>query len=262
MTRTPGAALKVIGASCAALVALGCGAFPDRDGADCVSTAAQRIYGGAAIASTLDDFAFSARALGAIENQFGTLYCTGTLVSRGWVLSAAHCSAFDGLYFRLAAFDASGPRLRLGRPHPHPTADLVLIELTDRDGLDDLGVAPLDTSAHSEDTVRLGETLTLAGVGLTESGESGELRLVQEPVVAVEPASISVDGRGSSGACSGDSGGPLIHGSGRDAIVVGILSKGAGSCRGIDVYTRLDADPTFIEQTTSLLPPASGCHER
>jgi hypothetical protein len=67
----------------------------------------------------------------------------------------------------------------------------------------------------------------------------------------------------SSGACIGDSGGPLLW---RDEdgapLVLGVLSNGSGSCRGDDRYTRLDRVgdwlSTFIAGDTERRP---GCAE-
>ncbi len=63
-----------------------------------------------------------------------------------------------------------------------------------------------------------------------------------ERVTSVEESFIITDGAGVSGACNGDSGGPLLT---RDASgelqLAGVLSGGSASCTGVDEYVRADA---------------------
>lgn len=246
------------------LAALCCSARGE-DRGTCVSATSERIYGGGD-APTADGLAGpQMSAVGAIENEYGTIYCTGAVVSRSWVLSARHCAAVQGVYFRLAALGPTGPRLRLGEPHAHPVADLVLLELIDGERLGEFGVQPLTlatAAVSSLGSVQPGDALTLAGIGLTRDGQRGRLQFVDEPVTAVAADSITVDGRGRTGACEGDSGGPALRRSLEGSTdVVGVLSKGSSSCVGIDVYTRVDANAEWLVETMNRFSPAtaSGC---
>ena len=83
--------------------------------------------------------------------------------------------------------------------------------------------------------------VTLAGLGETEDGSLQGLRFVNEKIVAVGNIEVTVDGIHESGACAGDSGGPLLaRGNDGKAGVIGVLDRGSSSCVGRDVYLRVD----------------------
>jgi hypothetical protein len=91
-----------------------------------------------------------------------------------------------------------------------------------------------------EDEVRVGDRATLAGFGLDENGDVGERRFVEETIVEVDDELVVVHGEGESGACTGDSGGPLLLRTASGELrVAGVLSVGSASCVEIDVYQRI-----------------------
>jgi hypothetical protein len=60
---------------------------------------------------------------------------------------------------------------------------------------------------------------------------------------------IEVGARGLGGACSGDSGGPLItRGDDGRAYVLGLLESGSSGCFGQDLYTRIDILNNWLAQ--------------
>jgi secreted trypsin-like serine protease len=62
-----------------------------------------------------------------------------------------------------------------------------------------------------------------------------------------------VDGEGRTGACAGDSGGPLlVADSSGQARVAGVLDRGSADCLGLDLYTRIDALADWIERVSAL----------
>jgi Trypsin len=64
---------------------------------------------------------------------------------------------------------------------------------------------------------------------------------------AAEP-SIAVSGFGTTGACDGDSGGPLlIRGANGTVMVAGVLSVGSLTCTGNDTYVRLDTIGQWVQ---------------
>ncbi len=243
----------------AALFDAACGSQPGHAPAECISTTIQPIYTGTTEPYPTSLPSNQARAVGAIEDEDGTLFCSGVIISAKAVLSAAHCAAAGGLYLRVAALDATAPRLRLGKSHVSPASDLALVELLGGDELDESVVRPPALmSAQTSVEVRPADMVVLAGVGVTDDGARGQVRFVEEPVAGIDQTSISVDGRGRTGACLGDSGGPLMRRTVDGAAeIVGILSKGAASCRGIDVYTRVDTNLAWIRQTEALIVPAA-----
>ena len=76
----------------------------------------------------------------------------------------------------------------------------------------------------------------------------GELRFAEEPIAEIGPLEISMDGQGRTGACAGDSGGPLLvaDGSGSPRIA-GVLSAGSVDCLGVDLYVRSDSFLRWVE---------------
>ena len=88
----------------------------------------------------------------------------------------------------------------------------------------------------------VGRDVILGGFGTQGDGTSpGRRTFVEEPITALSADSIVVSGNGISGACEGDSGGPLLtKDSAGNAVLIGILASGSASCRGEDRFTRLD----------------------
>ncbi len=110
------------------------------------------------------------------------------------------------------------------------------------------GVSPFEVARPAAFSVALGDLVEMAGFGITLSSRSQSLEFLVEPVTEIDAERITVDGFGESGACNGDSGGPLLV---RDtdgrAVVLGVLSVGSGTCVDHDRYVRLDALRDWIE---------------
>lgn len=163
--------------------------------------------------------------------------CSGVRIAPALVLTAKHCAAKLG----------SG-RVWFGPSLEDADFSVDIREfLIDEDEDRDLAVAVLADSSRPVPYISPAFDLeplessvaTLAGYGLDEDGNIGARRFVQEPVVEMDDERLVVDGTGGSGACLGDSGGPLLMTGSRGEYVVGILSVGSASCTKIDVYQRL-----------------------
>jgi hypothetical protein len=185
----------------------------------------------------------------AIESMNGNLLCTGTVVATGRVLTAAHCRRDEPLRLRIPA---TGGDVAVQRAIVHPSLDIMVIDF-------DAGAAGFGSvlvlSRVETGIGWVGRRVALAGYGRTEAGSTGDLRFVEETVTRESAAELAVDGAGASGACEGDSGGPLLVFDGGGARVEGVLSRGSASCRGIDVYTR-------TEPVAAWLDAVEACPER
>jgi hypothetical protein len=139
----------------------------------------------------------------------------------------------------------------------HPTLDVALLALED----EPLGnIAPVPLLGALDDTW-IGSPVELAGYGTDTVGADGVLQFATEEILRLETDHVVVAAVGRSGACEGDSGGPVLT-RGDDGLigVAGILDRGARTCVGEDFYTRSDllvAWPAFAESDVS--KPISGC---
>lgn len=189
-------------------------------------------------------------AVGAIEDVYEEVLCSGTLIAAGWVLTAGHCKTLSGIWFRTGPNGGVAVRVAAPRQFRHPQRDVMLIELQPSIELDMLGIAPLDLYQQELDNEWIGQDVTLAGLGATEDNVRGGRLFVRDRVADITPTSIVVNGEGRHGACSGDSGGPLLARSGDHGVgILGVLSKGSSSCRDIDVFERVDRLRSWITET-------------
>jgi hypothetical protein len=184
----------------------------------------------------------------------GTL-CTGTLVGAEWVVTAGHCLAVESAEVVTRSDSSGALRRRVVEAVRHPAVDVALLRLDAAVALHAAALSPVAVAGDGDLDLARGPVVEIAGYGLTETGSSGELRFLAERVVAFDPTSLTVGGFGITGACLGDSGGPLLARAPDGRLVVaGVLSTGSASCRGEDTYVRLDAVQPWLEETTGGLP--------
>jgi hypothetical protein len=184
--------------------------------------------------------------------------CTGVVVAPGAVLTAGHCLA-PRLVHRVHYKSADGAPV-LAEPaaqavHPGYDAgaiagrrrsiDLALVRLASP------LPAPFAPATLSAAMPRAGEGLTVAGYGVAASGDprsSGTYREALVPVVEPHGPSrvlVWLKGPKGTGACRGDSGGPVTDGAG----VVAVAAWVGGACGGLFQGVLVGPQRAWIDAT-------------
>jgi secreted trypsin-like serine protease len=198
----------------------------------------------------------AARSIVMIVDARGDL-CTGTAVARDLVLTAAHCVT-QPIDYQIKA-DQTGQSISVRSIARHPrfdfasyaasraTADVALLKLAAP--LPDI-IMPATLAAPRR--VAAGETLTVAGFGVTVAGTARGLGVPRMATLTVtgKPGSLQIrlydlvtrNQRAGLGGCTGDSGAPAFDG--QNAAVIGVVSWSTGpedteGCGGLTGVTPL-----------------------
>lgn len=193
-------------------------------------------------------------AIGAFVDASGP-FCTGTLVTKRVVVTAAHC--FEGVRAARIAFaigaNANAPQtlLRVAQLAQHPQYDGQAIQNDIAVAVlsEDASVAPIPVNEQALDASWVGKPLAFVGYGVTNGRTntgSGVKRVVSMPIAQVGPTQFAYGDR-TRNTCFGDSGGPALvdRGSGQLAVV-GVTSFGDSTCTAFGVDTRVDAFKAFL----------------
>lgn len=207
-------------------------------------------------------------------------YCSGTLIDRSIVVTAAHCVVGREevqLLFGLGTL--SKPLMGQGTFIAHPsygaeyneslTFDIALIKLGQP------APAPMQAVAiASLGEYKVGDEVLLAGYGDVVDPKYGQTQI--NPGKLYKAGSKIIDifnpgdediredyenwglisyksDNGKSGACSGDSGGPMFIVRQGTLKVIGATAGGYGSCGAQGMYTHLNFYETWIKETREAL---------
>jgi secreted trypsin-like serine protease len=196
---------------------------------------------------------WAARPIVMVVDEHGDL-CTGTALARDLVLTAAHCVTRPLRYVVKAYQDGETIPVRAIAIHPRfdlasyaasrATADVALVKLAAP--MPDI-IVPAALAAPRR--VAVGETLTIAGFGVTLAGTARGLGVPRMAKLAVtgKPGSLQIrlfdrttrNQRAGLGGCTGDSGSPAFDGDG--PLVIGVVSwstapendEGCGGLTGV-----------------------------
>jgi secreted trypsin-like serine protease len=217
--------------------------------------------------------------VGARDN--GGSVCTGTALARDLILTAAHCVAPVAKYSVLPARNAPALVIKSIQIHPRydpqsfalnrATADVALIKLAA--ALPERFVpVSLETPGAA---VAVGDRFTIAGFGVTAAGSGNGIGLARAAslVATGQPGTLQIrlfdpatkGGRPGLGACTGDSGGPVLREVDGHLEVIGVVSwstgpKLAAGCGGLTGVTPLTRYRDWIQQAAGKLgsPVAPG----
>ncbi|TCR64908.1 trypsin [Bosea sp. BK604] len=213
-----------------------------------------------------------------VETSRGEL-CSGAAIAPELVLTAAHC-LMGGGSVSVVSLD---PRFRDRRlpvvavlPHPtfvpgttprtQPGADLALLRLAVPLPAD---IEPLSLGSG----LWQGETVTMAGYGLAIENNKRTARKLRETQLVnagnyttANTVKVAVDTRAmgeapGAGACRGDSGGPVLRGTGNSRDLVGIVSWSSGPlnshvrriCGGFTAITPISEYRSWISEASGQL---------
>ena len=212
------------------------------------------------------------------SNVFSAQFCSGVLIDKSWVLTAAHCvqgMSAQGIQvavgaWDLTAFTGSRTPVKSIRIHPQFSStslynDIALLELSVPSSIQPITLFSGESVDNTPPSL-LGKLVTVLGWGVADSTTSWYypeiLRQVSLPVVAdstcndiyinpVLPSQFCAGYWEGKDACEGDSGGPAVVQVDGHWVHAGIVSAGV-SCQEYfgwyGKYTRTSAYLSFIRQ--------------
>lgn len=225
-------------------------------------------------ADTTHDAVIMVLAIDATGPEPAAGSCTGTIVKVdaarhiGWVATAAHCvdkappsdvflgtdvQSATALHYEVLDYAADPQYGQSGGELVH---DFAMVRIIGVDGA--TPVIPLTTAP---DGLAAGQTMVSVGYGLTAPGgaDNSVRNNVTKSIAQLTTNTIRYS-QTTSGICFGDSGGPVIAGTGGSERVVGIHSTvGNGGCGGTGNSNRITTGLGFFNGVLNQAIPAEDC---
>jgi secreted trypsin-like serine protease len=190
--------------------------------------------------------------------QGGDVFCTGVLVDKYVVATAAHCVSGefkpDQIYFGSNPKGGDGTFVDVADTKAHPQFDaktldndVAVVGLVDAAPVKPVAVL----SANSIDDSWLGSTIKIVGFGLTSSdGDAGTKMVGTTTIDGIDDSTFHFSGDPSQ-TCQGDSGGPAFMKIDGRTTVIGLTSFGDTNCQKYGRDTRVDVQNDFITSYAS-----------
>jgi secreted trypsin-like serine protease len=237
------------------------------------SFAADYIIGGKLVSAD-SAIAQSTVALVITSPSKETSLCTGSILSPGLIVTAAHCVAGNPVSIRIVFSNRLSPEsLRdsieaanyLAHPSYDPRKlradqnDIAVVSFSEKLPR---GFAPVPLLPETE-LLKNQETVVLAGFGINDAETREGSGVLRETEVKIRDASLGktevvLDQTEGHGACHGDSGGPAFVRVGKKNYLWGVTSRGypnsaSDNCAHEVVYTRIGAHLDFLKEAEQKL---------